>query len=298
MTKYTLDDIWTACRESRVAEKRRANTLEIDRKGYIALASMMEGLKSVSELTIQHLAKHIARRVEEGKSHRTINIEVGAAQQVLKWAVEWEMCKSTPRLKRVLKRKPLEKRRVRKYRALNLAEVHSLLLHIPEQWRLLFQVYLCTGMRRGEALDLPWAEVDPEEAVINLGAERTKTRAGRVVLLGPRIVSMLAALPRSSDYVFANPQTGKPYDVSMPGRVMQKTARDAGWLKREYLSPHTLRRSFATIAWEAGADKTTVGELLGHKGTLAEESYIQVPLDTLRAEAAKVEALVLGGEEE
>jgi integrase len=289
VTACTIDKMAAAYIAAR--RDRAANTRAIDAKAWAALRGMP--VKRVSQLTLQHVDTHVARRREGGASARTINMELDAAKLMISWAISRGMCESNP----LAEWKPLRRRPVREKRAFKLEEVHSLLRYMPDEWKLLFRVYLCTGMRRGEALGLPWSEVDLEEAVITLGRSRTKTREKREVVLGPRIVDMLAALPRVSEYVFVNPRTGRPYNAMSPGRAMKKAAERAGWADLTALTPHALRRSFATIAWKTGADKTLVGKLLGHKGTLAEDAYIQVPLDDLRASAVKVEALILGGEE-
>lgn len=63
----------------------------------------------------------------------------------------------------------------------------------------------------------------------------------------------------TSEYVFANPDTSKPYtDV---GKLFAKACADAGI---EDLTFHDLRHTFASRLREAGVDAITRRDLLGH----------------------------------
>lgn len=45
--------------------------------------------------------------------------------------------------------------------AMTRAELSAVLGHIPEQWRLLFELLAHTGLRISEAIGLTWADVEP-----------------------------------------------------------------------------------------------------------------------------------------
>lgn len=294
---HSIHRIASEYRKFRQVEGYAVNTLKIDRKGYVALQDMLEEpeepVGSLSELTVRHLLRHRRRRREAGISVCAINKEIGAARRLVKWAIDCGTCQESKQLERFLKYRRMRDNVEISRRGFSLEEIHSLLDQMSDDWRSIFRVYICTGMRRSEVLYLRWSEIG--EGVINLSGTRTKARRNRIVYLGPRIFAMIQALPRSSEYVFVNARTGRPYNLSTPWHVMQHAAQAAGWTEMWGVSPQTFRRSFATLLRnKLGMDHTLRSKLLGHKGTLEEECYNIMDSAELRAAAAKVEALVLG----
>lgn len=294
MAEATLDEIAEAYYTFR-SRRRRENTLLIDCKGVAALREMMDDgdqpLERVSSLNMVYVDSYVVRR-SKSVGPCAINQALEAAARMLKWAVKREMCARNP-LKEIER---LDYPGPERRRAFKIEEIRELLSHMSDHYKLIFQVYLCTGMRRTELLELPWSEVDLEHAVITLSRDRTKSRKKRAVLLGPRLTVMLDVLPRACPFVFPNPETLKPYSPDRPRRWMVDAAKAAGWEDMAGLSPQSLRRSFATIAYKkAGKDEVLVGKLLGHKGkSLAADSYIEIDMDDMRAAVVIVEDLVLG----
>jgi integrase len=72
----------------------------------------------------------------------------------------------------------------------------------------------------------------------------------------------------TSDYVFANPDTSKPFtDI---GKLFAKGCDDAGI---EDLTFHDLRHTFASRLREAGVDAITSRDLLGHSTVQMSDDY-------------------------
>ena len=290
MADCTITEIAEAYREFRGIDCA-PETLRVDEKALKAAKAM--AAQMVSELAIPGANAHRARRSAAGASPCTINKEVESLRRMIDWAVAVGMCETNP----LASMKRMRDLGTKKRRSFTLEEIHSMLAHMPGQWMLLFQLYLCTGMRNSEARCLPWAELDLEESIIRLPAARTKMRKDHAVMLGPRMIAKLQEIPHCGDYVFANPKTGVPYDATRPARVMKDAATAAGWSDLSGVSPQTLRRSFSKIAYKrAGKDAVMVGKLLGHKGDVTAECYIEIDDPEARAAVAKVEALVLGEE--
>src|ERR1043165_2387084 len=82
------------------------------------------------------------------------------------------------------------------------------------------------------------------------------------------IFAGLLAEESTSDYVFANADTGKPFtDI---GRVFAKACVDAAI---EDLTFHDLRHTFASRLREAGVDAITRRDLLGHSTVQMSDDY-------------------------
>jgi integrase len=284
-----ITEAYMEFREHRYAEK----TLEVDRKACAALLGM--DVDRVSDLTIRHADRYVERRYGEGMSPRTINMELGGIKRIIKWAIPREMCEETKTLTFFLEKKPQDDHGVREKRAFTIEEVHELMPRIPEQWRTLMHLYLLTGVRRAEGLFLTWAEVDLKAEVIKLSDVRTKTRTARKVYLGPRMLSLLSKMEQIGEYVFPNPETGKPHDISSPGKVMKAAAKRAGWSDLGGVSPHRWRYTFITVALENGMERQDVSKLAGHEGVITDNYY--KPSDKHMCEKAKmVEEWILGEE--
>lgn len=290
MADCLITEIIDAYMEFRTLGNYAEKTLEVDSKACAALLGM--GVQGVSELTIRHADRYVASRQKEGVSPRTINMAMGGMKRMLTWAVEREMCEKNP----FANWKALRDHGVREKKAFSLKEVHELLERIPQDWLTLMLLYLCTGLRRSEGLFLTWAEVDLDAGLIHLSTGRTKTRTARDVYLGPRMVALLRERQRTSEYVFPNTESVKPYDIATPGKVMRTAAKRAGWSDLGGVSPHRCRHTFITLALQADIKSQDVGKLAGHAGNITEGTYYHPSADHLREQAAKVEALVLGQE--
>ncbi len=102
----------------------------------------------------------------------------------------------------------------------------------------------------------------------------------------------LAPMANSDDWVFANPETGKPY---WPGRIQENwlvpTAQKAG-LGR--IGWHTFRHSHATLLHALGVDLKVQQELLRHADIRTTMNiYTQAVPTALREANSKVVRLVL-----
>jgi integrase len=84
----------------------------------------------------------------------------------------------------------------------------------------------------------------------------------------PLCRSHLPADESQSDYVFANPDTGRPY--TNVGKVFAAACREAGI---EDLTFHDLRHTFASRLREVGVDAITRRNLLGHSTVEMSDDY-------------------------
>jgi integrase len=121
----------------------------------------------------------------------------------------------------------------------------------------------CTGCRRGEIVNLRWAEVDAENSCLRLidSKEGASTRP-----VGLSVIDALEAMRSSTagPYVFPGTQLGKPL-IGFP-KYWNETFKKTEFAK---ITPHLLRHSFASIAHDLGFTEVTIAALLGHsRGTI------------------------------
>lgn len=128
-----------------------------------------------------------------------------------------------------------------------------------------YRLLLFTGFRKSEALGLRWRDVRPDHIHLPV------TKNGRpfefpVVDMHHDILEPLRRLGR--EWVFPAPK-------STSGHLVAPTRLD--W------SPHAHRRTFATVAVEAGVIEDIVGRLLNHTpASVTGQRYAKPSLDALR----------------
>ncbi len=154
------------------------------------------------------------------------------------------------------------------------------------------RLLLLTGLRRNEALALPWAWVDSRAHCIRF--EDTKSGA-QLRPIGGEAVRLLDALCRRPNCPWVFPaDRGDGHFVGLP-RVLDRLCERAGL---EGVTVHVLRHSFAAAAAEMGFSELTIAGMLGHTVTSVTGRYAHIPDSTLVATADRVAARIataLGG---
>lgn len=182
--------------------------------------------RRVRDLQPHHLVQHRARRLAEGISRRTANLEADRVRAMLTWAervglIAGSPVKNMPRLP-----EPEASRRYRR-RAMTEEEVGRFLQAAYDddrlnqeriaavrtveggtkgvQWSLrrrglrvpqapLWRAFLETGCRYGELTRVPWSDLDLDRRVLRLRAEHTKAGRAREVPLLEGLAGELRAL--------------------------------------------------------------------------------------------------------
>jgi integrase len=179
-----------------------------------------------------------------------------------------------------------------------------------------------TGLRRSEALDLPWRAIDLESGqltivqklvtiagkpTIRLGA---KSPAGRrSIALDPATVAALKAHRerqleerrargeawQDHGLVFTR-EDGTPLRPTQLTRMFSRLVRQVGLPN---LTLHGLRHTYATASLQAGVDVKVVSQRLGHANTAITSDLYQHVLKAMDAKAANdVARLILDGEQQ
>lgn len=128
-----------------------------------------------------------------------------------------------------------------------------------------FELILLTGFRKSEALSLEWKNVHEDHIHLPM------TKNGRsfdfpIIQIHHEILAPMRGL--SSKWVFPSPKSRSGYQTN-PQRI--------AW------SPHAHRRTFATVAMEAGVLEEVVGRLLNHTPfSITGQRYTRPSLEALR----------------
>ena len=180
------------------------------------------------------------------------------------------------------------------------------------------QTLLLTGARLNEVLTMRWEDVNTQWKGISIN---DKVEGAREIPLTPYIASLITALPRRNQYVFASARAlamdgkniarrerksaakGKPAPtgailetsetgyISEPNTPHTRACKAAGL---EGLTLHGLRRSFKSLTEWQEVPVGVVAQIMGHKpSATAEKHYTVRPLELLALHHNRIEAWIL-----
>src|SRR5713226_5225158 len=221
-------------------------------------------------------------------------------------AMQWELIPYQHTPMSLVRVKDSSKRQ-RQPKVLAVEEFRKLLEHIPEPFRTMCIVAMCLGLRVSEILGLKWKDIDWDglriairHAYVYGKQGDVKTRASHKWMPLDRSLAdklrqhkfRFAPQADIEDWLFANPETGKPY---WPGRVQENwlvpAATKAG-LGR--IGWHTFRHSHSTLLHALGVDLKVQQELLRHADIRTTMNiYTQAVPTALREANSRVVRLVL-----
>jgi integrase len=231
----------------------------------------------LSEITVAEVDRYRASKVRERDhglvtrplSNRSINATLSVLAQILEVGVDYGHVSSNPargRRRRLKEQAPrrswLEPEQVR---PLIDATVRGLRggKSVPDiRTRTLFATAICTGLRVGEILALRWRDVEIGRGRLIVAAAKTEAGTGRVIDLWPEIADELASYKARasrtapSDLVFGT-ATGRPDTRTNVAKRLKRAVTRANAalaaadepLIDERVSPHSLRRTFASLLY-------------------------------------------------
>ena len=153
-----------------------------------------------------------------------------------------------------------------------------------------FTTLLLTGLRKSEAQDLRWADVDLAGQAFTV--KDTKNHRNHTLPMGRwlagRFAAMHQAKPEGAVYVFA------PGEEPMPDHIYRQAQEMVCAAVGFHFTPHDLRRTFATIAESLDISQLTIKRLLNHVTTSeVTGGYIVFTPDRLRDPMQRVEDFIL-----
>ena len=144
---------------------------------------------------------------------------------------------------------------------------------------------LLTGVRKREAMDLKWSDVDLSTGVWLLG--ENKSGKARRINLNQAALDILQQLPKSSQFVFANPENNRPYNDIR--KTFDKIMHAAGVYNMRI---HDLRHNFASLAVNSGQSLYVVQHLLGHASPQTTQRYAHLQAETLKQASEDIAAAI------
>jgi integrase len=148
---------------------------------------------------------------------------------------------------------------------------------------------LLTGARRGEVLKARWEDIHWDQRRWRIPLP--KAGEARHIPLSDQALAILAsrreAVPEGVEWVFANPQTGKPFTNVTYSWC---SAREKAGLADVRM--HDLRHSFASFLINSGRSLYEVQRLLGHNHVRTTQRYAHLSQETLLSATNGVGAML------
>jgi site-specific recombinase XerD len=148
------------------------------------------------------------------------------------------------------------------------------------------------GLRGGEVVMLRVADIDSKRMLIRV--EQGKGHKDRHGILSPQLLAILRAWweqCRSKGWLFPGQDPLRPLTVRQLNRACHQAADAAGL--GSWITPRTLRHSFATHLMEAGVDVRIIQVLLGHSKLDTTARYTHVATNLLRTIQSPLDRLTL-----
>lgn len=214
------------------------------------------GDRPAGTITTEDAANYRAKRMAEvtrrGKppAPQTLDNELSLARRVLNWSVDQKLL-SYNGLARVQLVRP---NNVQKTKIKTEEDLQLLLECCPDIVRALVLVYLDSGLRRMEAINLQWPHLEVwhrngrRRGIVELFD--TKNGESRRSGLSDRALQALLDLPRVSDrWIFANRKTKRRFNPRWLYKLFERAVAESGLVgvDGEAITFHTLRRSFAYL---------------------------------------------------
>ncbi|MFV0515841.1 MAG: tyrosine-type recombinase/integrase [Aminipila sp.] len=146
----------------------------------------------------------------------------------------------------------------------------------------IIELLFCTGIRVNELANLKYTDWDDLEHCFKYVAKGKKMKAAFIdnkEVLKALKDYMNAVKDIGSEYIFLS-KLNKKISTSAVREIVKKYANKAGIPKK--ITPHTFRRSYATMLIDSGLDITYVKEALGHSSITTTQFYIRLSNEATR----------------
>lgn len=247
-TKGSLEWLWMLYRQttawtelSMATRKQRENIM----RGVLKTG----GNQPLSKITGKAIDQGIERRKAFAGRHF-----LDTMRGMFKWAVKAQHVTADPTIGRAV-----AKPKTKGFPVWTEDELEQFELRWPRgtRERVMFDVYLYTGLRRGDAAILGKQHI--RNGIITIDAEKTGTRVTIPVL--PELEQTIAAGP-TGELAIISSKKGQPIRKEVLGNLFKDACRAAGINK----SAHGIRKAAATRAANNGATVATLEAIFGWEG--------------------------------
>jgi integrase len=310
---HEFADEWWGRRKVQLAENTQADyewRLEVHLIPFFAETPL-------DRISVDQIDRYVSEKLRGGLSPRSVNMTLTILGAILENAVDRELIARNPA--RGKNRRAKERTPQRSYLE-TAGQIETLLTAAGEldaraqsdkrhvARKAMIATLTFAGLAIGEMLNLRWRHVDLAGGWLTVAFGKTDARSRKVKIRGA-LRDELTALKASREatpnaYVFATSTGKRMSPENFRNRIMavaleqaNKTLSQQGEAPLPELTPHSLRRTFASLLYALGEPPTVVMAEMGHTTPgLALRIYAQV-MRHGDDERAALAALVEGGDE-
>ena len=252
-----------------------------DLKAFERFASSEDSIVNAEDVTRAVVRRYISSMAASGYKPATIARRIYGVSSMFNYLVAIEHLLRNPCFQAVL-----PKKRKTSPVVLSADEAGRLLAASGEnddavygfRDRAMLTTLLFCGLRRAELLDLRLEDVDLKAGWLKV--KLGKGMKARSIPLQPNVVSALSdwfeLRPAcETPYVFPGLNGDAPLSPHGLHRIFRRALERSG-LRREGVTIHTMRHTFATMLLQGGADIVSIQQLLGHNDLATTSIYLQV----------------------
>jgi len=224
-----------------------------------------------------------SKSVRQGAKAYTVNFEVKALRTIFYFAMRSNYLEANP----IKGFKFLKTDDSKQRRFLTESECKRLLDHAEKENYPIFAVFLNTGMRRAELVNLEWSDIDFKNGVIKIQRKPfwlPKT-GEREIPMNETAQEILMKLPKRGNFVFAD-EAGRKLNPDLLRKRLVDTAKKANI--ENLTEIHALRHTFASQLISNGVDLPSVQKLMGHTNIQTTMIYTHQTTDHLKNAIAKL----------
>lgn len=158
-----------------------------------------------------------------------------------------------------------------------------------DTYRDFLMLLLFTGLRRGEAAQLKWEDVDMQARAFTI--PETKNNDPLTLPMSGFLYDLFdRRMKKYGNYAFVFPGPGKTGHLAEPKKGIYKVIEHCGI----QFTCHDLRRTFITIAESLEISHYALKRLINHRVTDVTGGYIIVDVERLREPTEKIAEFILG----
>jgi len=276
------------------ANKRNEHSWKREEQLFRLWIAPVIGQKPILDIAPIHLEKIKKVMTHSGKSPRSIQYALATVRQIFNHAIINGLFHgSNPAAGKIVKRPTVDNRRTR---FLTRDEAEALLTELAKRSSDVHDMALFslqTGARAGEIFSLTWGDIDIFSGTALL--RDTKSNKNRPLFLTDDVKKILArrqpADAKASTLVFPDRNGKKIVQISdsFNRAVLKLKLNDGITDRRDRVTFHSLRHTYASQLVQAGVDVYHVKELLGHSSIALTERYSHLSESDLKKAAMKIQ---------